>query len=282
MLAASVKMIAAVMLFCGCVQSGVVTAGESYSKVETNILLTAKHGDVSETAKNYVDPAPSDYLLDREGYRLGFNAETKQPDWVGYRLTKGKLENSKVKRTNNFHVDLEVKESATLEDYKGSGYDRGHMAPAADMKASVNEMNESFLMSNMSPQEGSCNRGVWGRLEAYVRDMAMKESSLYVYTGPVHDPERTWKGIGKSEVYVPDFCFKVLYDETPPRKMIGFIVPNRGSNLELWRFACTVDEVEEATNLNFFEGIEDEEELESGLDLDSWRLKIGGLRAEGE
>ena len=222
---------------------------------------------------DYVPPAPSDYVVIRDGYELGFNADTHQPDWVAYRLTKEKLLNPKADRSNDFRPDAEIKESAQLADYRRSGYDRGHMAPAADMKGSQHEMSESFLLSNMSPQEPACNRGVWGRLEDKIREIAKNENSVYVVTGPIHDEERKLKVIGKSEVWVPDFYFKVVLDETPPRKMIAFIIPNRGSEKELWKFALTVDEVEEATNLDFFPGTPDEAELESGLDLKAWGLK---------
>ena len=222
---------------------------------------------------DYVPPAPSDYVVIRDGYELGFNADTHQPDWVAYRLTKEKLLNPKADRSNDFRPDAEIKESAQLADYRRSGYDRGHMAPAADMKGSQREMSESFLLSNMSPQEPACNRGVWGRLEDKIREIAKNENSVYVVTGPIHDEERKLKVIGKSEVWVPDFYFKVVLDETPPRKMIAFIIPNRGSEKELWKFALTVDEVEEATNLDFFPGTPDEAELESGLDLKAWGLK---------
>ena len=222
---------------------------------------------------DYAPPAPSDYVVFRDGYELGFNADTHQPDWVAYRLTKEKLAHPNAGRTNDFRPDAEIKESATLADYTRSGYDRGHMAPAADMKGSKREMSQSFLLTNMSPQMPSCNRGVWGRLEDLIRKMAMNEHSIYVVTGPIHDEERKLKTIGKSEVWVPDFYYKVILDETPPRKMIAFIVPNKGSDKELWRFALTVDEVEEATQLDFFPGTEGEDELESGLDLKAWGLK---------
>lgn len=182
---------------------------------------------------DYVPPAPSDYVVLRDGYELGFNADMHQPDWVAYRLTKEKLLNPKADRSNDFRPDTEIKESAQLADYRRSGYDRGHMAPAADMKGSQHEMSESFLLSNMSPQEPACNRGVWGRLEDKIRDIAKNESSVYVVTGPIHDEDQKLKVIGKSEVWVPDFYFKVVYDETPPRKMIGFIVPNKSSGKNL-------------------------------------------------
>ena len=222
---------------------------------------------------DYVPPAPSDYVVFRDGYELGFNADTHQPDWVAYRLTREKLLNSHAGRTNDFRPDPEIKDSATLDDYWQSGYDRGHMAPAADMKGSQREMSQSFLLTNMSPQLPSCNRGVWGRLEDQIRKMAMVEGSVYVVTGPIHDEEKVLKVVGKSEVWVPDFYYKVVLDETPPKKMIAFIVPNKGSDKALWRFALTVDEVEEATRLDFFPDTEDEDELEAGLDLKAWGLK---------
>lgn len=222
--------------------------------------------------RDYSPPAPSDYVVMRDGYELGFNADTRQPDWVAYRLTKEKLLNPKAKRSDNFRPDSEIKETAQLSDYKKSGYDRGHMAPAADMKGSKREMCQSFLLTNISPQNPSCNRGVWNRLEEKIREIAMDENSIYIVTGPIHDEERELAVIGKNEVWVPDFYFKVVYDETPPRKMIGFIVPNADSDKSLREFALTVDEVEAATHMNFFPGVVDEEMLEGELDLKAWKL----------
>ena len=115
--------------------------------------------------------------------------------------------------------------SASLPDYKGSGYDRGHLAPAGDMKWSTTAMSESFYMSNMSPQEPSFNRGIWNRLESQVRRWAIDNGSVYIATGGVLTDGL--KTLGSNSVSVPQYYFKVILDyQEPDIKGIGFIIPN--------------------------------------------------------
>ena len=106
-------------------------------------------------------------------------------------------------------------------------------------------------MSNMSPQKPAFNRGIWKDLEALVRHFAIKEEKIVVVTGPILPKEKTLT-IGANKVTVPTHYYKVILDLTPPRKMIGFILPNEGSDKPLAAFAVTVDEVEKATGLDFF------------------------------
>ena len=127
-------------------------------------------------------------------------------------------------------------------------------------------------MSNMSPQAPMLNRGIWKKLEMWVRDAAAKEESVVVVTGPVVCSNDVSKTIWKNEVIVPSAFYKVVYDETPPKKMIGFIMPNEGSTNRIALFAVSVDKVEEVTGLDFFSEIEDsrENELELMCDIDMW------------
>lgn len=232
-------------------------------------------------------PGPADQVLDRDGYALGYSAIHRQPLWVTYRLTASEVTNRVVRRTDDFQPDPWIEtEQVTPADYLRSGYDRGHLAPAADMLWSTNAMIESFLMSNMSPQRPAFNRGVWAKLEQAVRNAAVREGSVFVVTGPVFDltngvfsttnaVHQTPQAIGRTGVRVPDGYYKVLLDETPPRKAIGFILSNSGSDRPLGEFACTVDDVERATGLDFFQGLDDpsESELESAPpDLRAWHL----------
>lgn len=223
---------------------------------------------------DYGAPGGVDQVVDRIGYALGFSKKYKQPLWVMYRLTLDEVQNVVVKRMDNFRFDENIDGgSATLEDYKGSGYDRGHLAPAADMRWSKEAMSDSFYMSNMSPQRPAFNRGVWSRLESFVRDAAISEKSIVVITGPLFDDEaEKIVTIGTSNVRVPEFYYKVVYDETPPVKMIGFIIRNNGSASELYRYACSVDEVEEATGLDFFSALDEglQIEIEKELNLKNW------------
>ena len=217
-------------------------------------------------------PGKCDQIVEREGYAFGYVEAWEQSAWVAYRLTKDEVMSRKASRMDAFMSDPEVKTgSATPEDYSGSGYDRGHLAPAGDMHWSEKTMLESFYMSNMSPQEPSFNRGVWSRLEQAVRRFAYSEGSVFVVTGPIvtDDDEKT---IGRSKVRVPEFYYKVIYDETPPEKMIAFILPNKGSKKALDSFVVTVDDVEEATGLDFFSTVPQpkQEQLERTISVESW------------
>lgn len=220
-------------------------------------------------------PGECDQIVNREGYALGFSRKYKQPLWVAYRITKSEAESQTIgRRAADFYEDCEVEGSAMLTDYRRSGYDRGHLAPAGDMKFSLRAMRESFSLANMSPQVNSFNCGVWHRLEKAVRDMATREESLFVVTGPIFIDEAEPKFIGAGKVRVPEFFYKVIYDESPPCKTIGFIMPNKASKKRLDSFAVSVDDVEEATGLDFFSRLPDDVEsrLESDVDVAAWKL----------
>jgi len=228
-------------------------------------------GDYDNLA--YGIPGPADVIINREGYALGYVDYHEQPSWVIYHMTREEATTKAASRDDNFREDPEITTgSATLADYRGSGYDRGHLAPAADMAFSVKTMDESFYLSNMSPQRGEFNRGVWKDLEAQVRDFAISEGDIYVVTGPIL-PQKKSLTIGASKVTVPERYYKVVWDRTPPEKMLGFILPNAGSSKSLQSFAVTVDAVEEATGLDFFSELpkEQQETLESTITINAWK-----------
>lgn len=220
-------------------------------------------------------PGKADTIIDRPGYALGYIEYHEPPAWVVYHFTKEEAVTKAVKRSDDFREDPEIPTgSTTLADYRRSGYDRGHLAPAADMAFSVRTMSDSFYMSNMSPQKPAFNRGIWKNLEAQVRYFAITEKDIYVVTGPVLPKTKTVT-IGGNRVTVPTHYYKVIYDRTPPEKMIGFILPNEGSNRPLRDFAVTVDAVEDATGLNFFSTVPQpkQEQLESTISVQDWRWK---------
>jgi len=215
----------------------------------------------------------TDTIYSYTGFDLGYNEQYEQASWVVYVLTGSEIETGKIGRSDDFRADTSIASgSATLEDYRGSGYDRGHLAPAGDMKWDSLAMSESFLMSNMSPQSASFNRGIWRKLETQVRAWALEKDSLYVISGPVLQVINTV--IGPNEVGVPDFYFKVLVDLSPPRhSMIAFLIPHSKSSAELHQFAITVDSLEKLTTYNFFSSAPDQEMIEwmeAQLELDSW------------
>ena len=197
-------------------------------------------------------PGKADQVIDREGYALGYDYELKIPRWVTYRLTAEELANPRAGRSEDFRPDPMLKRGAAqLEDYRGSGYDRGHMAPAADMKWSAKAMSECFYLSNMVPQDRQNNGGIWNEIEQTVRGFATAEKSVFVVTGPAID-DRMFESIGPGRVAVPQRLYKVVYDETPPEKMIAFMVRNDPLSGKPRDYACSVASVEKATGLRFF------------------------------
>ncbi|MEZ4985202.1 MAG: DNA/RNA non-specific endonuclease [Saprospiraceae bacterium] len=164
--------------------------------------------------------------------------------------------------------------SATPDDYRGSGYDRGHLVPAADMAFDPVAMDETFMMSNISPQARNFNQGIWRELEELTRDWAKKFKRLYVVSGPVLTREP--KGyIGRdNQVAIPAAYFRVILDlDEPEQKAIAFVMDNEVNYEPLYKFATSVDEVEKMTGINFFQDFmppQLETELESQYNIDLW------------
>ena len=215
-------------------------------------------------------------VIQHTGYTLSYNEEYEVPQWVAYELTREEVVTQSVERKDNFREDKAVSTgSATLNDYKKSGYDRGHMAPAADFRWSFDAMNDTFYLSNMCPQTHAFNAGIWSDLEEAVRSIAYEDECIYVVTGPVLT-DGPYETIGENKVAVPNYFYKVILDYSAPTvKAIGFIMPHENSKEPLSYFAVTVDEVENMTGLDFFPLLPDDEEekLESSLDTTLWALK---------
>lgn len=197
-------------------------------------------------------------ILKRKGYTLSYNADYKTPQWVAWELTK-KETKGKEGRTDKFLPDPDVRGAkAYTGDYTKSGYDRGHMAPAADMKWSRKAMEESFYMSNICPQNPNLNRGDWNDLEEKSRQWAKKYGAVYIACGPIYDNKRP-KRIGNNKVAVPDAFYKVvLINDKKNPKAIGFIFPNKAGHKPLKKYVVTVDSVEKRTNIDFFSALPDE------------------------
>ncbi len=219
-------------------------------------------------------PFETDLLLQKEGFSMGYSYKYRQAVWVAYTLSAENLLAKQVRRRDKFKVDPAVKfRPVRPKDYIRSGYDKGHLAPAADMTYSFNSMANSFLMSNISPQIPGCNRGIWKRLETKIRNWAVKEKKIYIITGPIFSDTPTT--MGKTEIPVPVAFYKVIFDLTPPYKMLGFIVKNQTSKRRINSFAVSVDEVERLTGYDFFNELDDilENRLEKSNDFNIWEKK---------
>lgn len=187
-----------------------------------------------------------------------YNADYKTPQWVAWELTK-KETKGKEGRTNKFLPDPDVRGAkAYTGDYTKSGYDRGHMAPAADMKWNKQAMEESFYMSNICPQNPNLNRGDWNDLEEKSRQWAKKYGAVYIACGPIYDTKRP-KRIGNNKVAVPHAFYKViLINDKKNPQAIGFIFPNSAGHKPLKKYMVTVDSVEKRTDIDFFPALPDE------------------------
>jgi endonuclease G len=174
-----------------------------------------------------------------------------------------------------FIEDPKVKtKSADWRNYKKSGFDRGHLCPAADRRASEKSYNETFYTSNISPQNHAFNSGIWNKLEQKTHYWAQKYNHLYVISGGIL--EDNLKTIGSEKVSVPNQFYKILLDYTAPEiKAIAFLIPHKESNKPLYKFVVSIDEIEQKTGINFFSNLPDELEnkLESSSNYKNWSFK---------
>jgi endonuclease G len=228
-----------------------------------------------ETAPN---PQPPDLLpssttrqiIKHNYYTLSYAERYEQAEWVAYWL-KPNQGNANLKRPY-FIADPKVStHSADYKNYKNSGYDKGHLCAAADMKFSKGAFDETFYTSNISPQKHDFNDGIWNRLEEKSRYWASKHNGLYVVTGGILSGNL--KTIGKEKVAVPDYFYKILLRGKPGNyKVIAFLVPHRDSKQPLYAFVVSVDALEKRTGIDFFPKLDDatENALEKRADYKDW------------
>ena len=229
-------------------------------------IILCQIGKTQESSFNYFPKEDAKYnIIHYENYTVAYSEEHEQAAWVAYELTKEEVERKVVNRSNDYREDFNYKYgSATLEDYKHSGYDRGHLAPAADFKFSPKAMSESFYLTNMSPQKAEFNRKIWLDLEKRTRTWATQNDKLYVIVGPVLSDNL--KKIGPNNVSVPHYYYKILVDYTVPGiKAIAFLMKNEGSSLDIKNFIVPIDSIETITGIDFFPALEDylENQLEA-------------------
>lgn len=228
--------------------------------------------DASRLEIAQVPTGTPEQILKYKGFTVSFNPHTHQPNWVGWELLASEADGT-LPRNQNFAPDNDVEASATPQDYRNSGFDRGHMAPAGDMKWDADAMRESFLMTNICPQSGDLNRGAWNKLEEKCRQRARRDSAVIIVCGPMFDKSGASMLIGPTGVAVPQGFFKVVLSpySTPP-KAIGFLMPNGPVKGGMQACAVSVDSVEAATGIDFFAALPDDVEnaVESQCDFHRW------------
>ncbi len=245
-------------------------------------LISSRHYEIPLCAgdnwprRRMRDKKDSHQIVGHTGYTLCYREKYEESEWVAYTLDAEKLE-KKASRTDDFREDPDIKTgSASLEDYRKSGFDRGHLAPAADFAYSEKTMSESFFMSNMTPQTHSFNAGIWKQLEQYVRNLAKEHERLYIVTGPVLE-KNSYDTIGANRVAVPEYFYKVILtedsgrdtakdydgqDEEPVFFMQAYIIPQRQEGKRFEDYKTSVDEVERRTGIDFFFLLDDDIENE--------------------
>lgn len=212
-------------------------------------------------------------VIRHEGYTVSYNSDYKIANWVAYKLTADEAKSKKAERSNKFVPDPQVK-GATAEngDYTRTGFDRGHMAPAGDMKWSARAMRESFYFSNICPQKPGLNRGIWKELEEQSRLWAMDNGAVWIVTGPVISGDL--KRLGKNGVGIPASFYKVICTVTNGKYSgIAFLFENRDyDNTSLKSVAIPVDSVEKVTGIDFFPSVpaEQEKKMEASVVWNDW------------
>lgn len=215
-------------------------------------------------------------LISHCGFNLSYNDRWLLANWVAYELTAEETQGEEKRRNYSFLPDPEVPNGATSADYSGSGFCRGHLAPAADMKWDACAMRSSFYFTNICPQDKDLNNGCWERLERRCRGWAKQQggSGIYIVCGPVvKSTERT---IGRNRVVVPSAFYKVILRKRKNRdEGVGFVMPNRAESASVEYYAVSIDAVEALTGIDFFCNLPDEVEsvVEASFRYEDWNLK---------
>lgn len=239
----------------------------------SNVIKSQKVPKATELERPLLLSPKQEQIVHHTGYIVSYNESLRLPNWVAYELTRQETQGN-AKRSNRFIPDPMIKGTiATNSDYLHSGYDKGHMAPAADMKWSSIAMKESFYFSNICPQHPELNRKKWKDLEDKIRDWAIEDSAIIIICGPIVD--KTPKVIGKNKVVIPQQFFKaILSPFTQPPKAIGFLFTNEQSVSPLSNYAVSVDSIEILTGMDFFSPLPDhiEDSIEAHLNINQWNL----------
>lgn len=211
-------------------------------------------------------------VIVHKGYSASYNKDTRLPNWVAYELTDIEV-NGTCKRNSRFFPDPDAKgRQADNEDYRNTGWDKGHIAPAGDMKWDEQAMLESCYFTNICPQNHNLNGGDWRTLEEKCRDYARRFGNVYIAAGVVVGEMKNGT-IGHNKVVVPDGFFKVLLIcKEGKYEGIGFYFENVAGHKPLSVYFKTIDEIEELTGIDFFYSLPDklEEEVERTVNEEIW------------
>jgi len=232
--------------------------------------ISKEKKEVSTAFKSQLLPtSTTGVIISHAYYTLSYSESHEQAEWVAYELKKSHLSNNEFKRPY-FIEDKEVTtKSAHWRNYKRSGYDRGHLCPAADRKFSYEAYHETFLTSNISPQDHDFNSGIWNRLEQKTRRWAKEKNGVYVITGGVL--KEGLRSIGEEHVSVPESFYKIVVDVSEKKiSTISFLIPNKETSASYFDFVISIDELEKKTGIDFFKELPDTQENKLESSLNSW------------
>lgn len=218
-----------------------------------------------KSVRMYELPAPltdrPEQILHRRGYTTSYNSKTKNPNWVAWHLTKAHTYGQNQRKNEEFTEDSDVSAPrATNNDYYNSRYDRGHMCPAGDNKWDSQAMSESFLFTNICPQNHGLNKYEWNDLEIECREWAREYGAVDIVCGPIYDANEEQRTIGRNRVWVPSAFFKVVLCRQGTPRAVGFVYRNEGVKQSRAEAARSIDEIEHLTGIDFFPALDDETE----------------------
>lgn len=256
-------------ILAGCVLAINSCAKSGQDKPTISINREIKHFPALETV-TLPENLPSQ-LKEYTGFTVSFNKENHTPNYVVWELLGTEISYD-VDRSDFFWQDTEIEGCPTHRDYSHSGYDRGHICPAADQKWSEKAMIDCFSMANMCPQDHNLNAGAWLTLENKERQWAVRDSAIVIIAGPIYEGEGQ-KRIGNSGVRVPDAFFKAFlapYIESP--RAIAFVYPNMTSPGNMMQYAMSIDDLEEILGYDLFPSLPDdiENKVESNFSFTEW------------
>ena len=239
-----------------------------------SVRKSRKNSEIILVETPKVPQGTDEQILLHKGFAVSYNKSMRLPNWVAYELTEAEVD-GQVPRARHFDIDPTVRGvQATNDDYRNSGWDKGHLVPAGDMKWDSLAMRESFYFSNVCPQNHNLNGGDWRSLEELCRDYARRYGSVWIAAGPIV-MDNVYGRIGYNNVVVPDAFFKVLMVKTDGRfEGVGFVFRNEAGHRKLIAYAMSIDEVEEMTGIDFFYTLPDsvENKIEKGYSPGIWFL----------
>lgn len=219
------------------------------------------HLKLGNPSRATADPEnPTNFLIEKPEFVLSYNSQTGTANWVSWQLNSSWL--GTVKRQNNLRPDPSLPPGwyqVKPNDYRGTGYDRGHLVPSGDRTKNLDQNSTTFLMTNIIPQAPALNRGIWSDLEQDCRELLEKGKELYIITGG----EGKLKTIAKGKVTVPAWNWKIIVILDKPNqkitentRIIAVRIPNSNSLKNNWQdYRVSVDEIETHTGLDFLTNI---------------------------